>query len=197
MLKDFSARIRKGEIVALTGPSGCGKSTLLKLLLCIYRPESGALYLETAGGEKEPLTALHRRLFAYVPQGSQLLKGTIREAVSFADPAAAGDTKRLETALRLACASDFVAALEDGPDTLLGERGAGLSEGQLQRLAIARALFAGSPILLLDEATASLDGATETKLLENLRTLTDKTVLIVTHRPAALSICDRVLPFAE
>ena len=197
VLRDLSVRIRKGEILALTGQSGCGKSTLLKLLLCIYRPDEGKICLESKEGLRETLMPSARRLFAFVPQGNQLLQGTIREAVSFAEPAAASDEERLWQALRLACADTFVKALEKGPDTLLGERGAGLSEGQLQRLAIARAVFSGSPILLLDEATASLDGETETQLLENLRQLTDKTVLIVTHRPAALSICDRVLHFTE
>ena len=197
VLKDLSVCIQKGEILALTGQSGCGKSTLLKLLLSIYKPDEGTLLLESRDQTKEVLSPKHRRLFAYVPQGNQLLQGTIREAVSFADPEAASDEDRLWNALKLACADSFVRMLENGPDTLLGERGAGLSEGQLQRLAIARAIFSGSPILLLDEATASLDGETETRLLENLRQLTDKTVLIVTHRPAALSICDRVLQFTE
>ncbi|MBO4873377.1 MAG: ABC transporter ATP-binding protein [Lachnospiraceae bacterium] len=197
VLRDLSVSIQKGEILALTGQSGCGKSTFLKLLLSIYRPQEGELLLENRDGSLTELSPRQRRLFAYVPQGNQLLQGTIRDAVSFSDPAAASDEARLWEALKLACAEDFVRTLENGPDTLLGERGAGLSEGQLQRLAIARAVFAGSPILLLDEATASLDGETEKRLLENLRKLTDKTVLIVTHRPAALSICDRVLHFSE
>ena len=104
---------------------------------------------------------------------------------------------RLRTALRIACAEEFVALLDDGVDTLLGERGAGLSEGQMQRLAIARALFSESPVLLLDEATSALDSETERQLLENLHTMTDKTVLIVTHRQAALAICDHVFEFTE
>ena len=125
------------------------------------------------------------------------MSGTIREVVSFADPTAAQDEARIKKALRIACADGFVSELEQGPDTLLGERGAGLSEGQMQRLAIARAVFSDSPVLLLDEATSSLDAETEKRLLENLRSMTDKTVVIVTHRPAALSICDRVLEFTE
>ena len=99
--------------------------------------------------------------------------------------------------MHIACADDFINDLEDGIDTLLGERGTGLSEGQMQRIAIARALFSESPILLLDESTSALDGETEKKLLGNLRSMTDKTVVIVTHRPAALDICDRVLRFTE
>lgn len=99
--------------------------------------------------------------------------------------------------MKIACADDFIGELENGIDTLLGERGTGLSEGQMQRIAVARALFSDSPILLLDEATSALDEATEKRLLQNLRSMTDKTVVIVTHRPAALEICDRVLRFTE
>ena len=125
------------------------------------------------------------------------MSGTIREVVSFAEPKAANDTERLTMALRIACAEEFVSKLDHGVDTLLGERGAGLSEGQMQRLAIARAIYSGSPILLLDEATSALDIQKEKQLLENLRSMTDKTVVIVTHRPAALAICDCVLEFTE
>ena len=99
--------------------------------------------------------------------------------------------------MQIACADDFVSELDGGIDTLLGERGTGLSEGQMQRIAIARAIFSDSPILLLDEATSALDSDTEKRLLQNLRSMTDKTVVIVTHRPAALKICDRVIDFAN
>ena len=108
----------------------------------------------------------------------------------------AQDEERLAQGLRIACADEFVADLPAGIDTLLGERGAGLSEGQMLRLAIARAIFSGSPILLLDEATSALDMKTEQQLLKNLRQMTDKTVVIVTHRQAASEICDRVLEFS-
>ena len=99
--------------------------------------------------------------------------------------------------MQIACADDFVSELDSGIDTLLGERGTGLSEGQMQRIAIARAIFSESPILLLDEATSALDADTEKRLLQNLRSMTDKTVVIVTHRPAALEICDRVIDFTN
>ena len=105
--------------------------------------------------------------------------------------------ERIHQALRIACADDFVAELDGGIDTLLGERGTGLSEGQMQRIAIARAIYSESPILLLDEATSALDADTEKMLLQNLRNMTDKTVVIVTHRPAALEICDRVIDFTD
>ena len=107
------------------------------------------------------------------------------------------DDGKIAQALKIACADEFVYDLEQGVDTLLGERGAGLSEGQMQRLAIARAIFADCPILLLDEATSALDDKTERRLLDNLKSMTDKTVIIVTHRPAALEICDRIFRFTE
>ena len=197
VLSDLSLKIGKGDYVAFTGTSGCGKSTALKLLMCVMQPDAGKRVYTDRNGNVAELTSAYRRLFAYVPQGNFLMSGTIREVVSFADPSAAQDEARIGNALRIACADGFVSELEQGTDTLLGERGAGLSEGQMQRLAIARAVFSDSPVLLLDEATSSLDAETEKRLLENLRAMTDKTVVIVTHRPAALSICDRVLEFTE
>ena len=143
------------------------------------------------------MTAELHRLFAHVPQGNQLMSGTIREIVAFADKADMRNDERINRALHIACADDFVSELDSGIDTLLGERGTGLSEGQMQRIAIARAIFSESPILLLDEATSALDADTEKRLLQNLRSMTDKTVVIVTHRPAALEICDRVIDFTN
>ena len=195
VLKNISLEIRKGEYAAFTGQSGCGKSTVLKLLMCVYKPDQGERYLITGAGE-EVLDAAWHRLFAYVPQGNQLMRGSIREIVAFADPDAMQDDERIKNALRIACADDFVYALEQGADTVLGERGTGLSEGQMQRIAVARAVFSESPVLVLDEATSALDEATERRLLDNLREMTDKTVLIVTHRPAALDICDRIFRFS-
>ena len=144
-----------------------------------------------------PLTSSWRGLFAYVPQGNHLMNGTIREAVAFGDPEGMKQEERIWQALRSACADDFVQRLPEGLETMLGEHGAGLSEGQIQRIAIARALFADRPILLLDEATSSLDTETEQALLDRLRTTTDRTVLIVTHRPAALAIVDQVIECRE
>lgn len=197
VLHDISVEIGKGEYVAFTGHSGCGKSTVLKLLMCIYKLDGGTRYLTAKDGSREVLSAKYHRLFSYVPQGNQLMSGTIRDVICFADRKALHDDARIAAALQIACADTFVSELDDGVDTLLGERGTGLSEGQMQRLAIARAVFSESPILLLDEATSALDERTEKQVLENLRRMTDKTVVIVTHRPAALDICDRILEFTE
>lgn len=196
VLKDISVEINKGEYVAFTGHSGCGKSTVLKLLMSIYKLDSGERYISDTEGEKQ-LSAKWHRLFAYVPQGNQLMSGTIREVVCFADKSQINNDERINKALGIACADTFVSELDNGVDTVLGERGTGLSEGQMQRIAIARALFSESPVLLLDEATSALDEKTEKQVLENLRSMTDKTVVIVTHRPAALGICDRILEFTE
>ena len=197
VFESLSICVRKGEVVAFTGQSGCGKSTALKLFMCIYPLDAGRRFLLFTDGSERELDAGWRRLFAYVPQGNALMSGTIRQVVSFADPDRSGDDATIWQALKIACADGFTAELENGIDTPLGERGAGLSEGQMQRIAIARAIFSESPVLLLDEATSALDEETETRLLQNLRLMTDRTVVIVTHRPAALSICDRILHFTE
>lgn len=195
VLDGLSLQIRKGEFAAFTGHSGSGKSTVLKLLMSIYPLDSGERYLETGEG-RQKLDASWRGLFAYVPQGNALISGSIREIIAFGDREKMGREDELWTALRIACAEDFVAALDKGLDSELGESGAGLSEGQMQRIAIARAVFSARPVLLLDEATSSLDGETEKQVLENLRSMTDRTVLIVTHRPAALAICDKQIQLA-
>ena len=197
VLDGVSVSISKGEYVAFTGHSGCGKSTVLKLLMSIYRLDGGERYITMKNGERTELGAGWHRLFAYVPQGNQLVSGTVRDIVTFADTSRSGDDKAIRQALTIACAEEFVDQLENGIDTLLGERGTGISEGQMQRLAVARAVFSGSPVLLLDEATSSLDENTEKLMLDNLRTMTDKTVVIVTHRAAALGICDRQICFTE
>ena len=197
VLSNISVDIQKGQYVAFTGHSGCGKSTVLKLLMCIYKLDGGHRYITDRNGNTEELSAKFHRLFAYVPQGNQLMSGTIRDVVCFADKEGLHDDERINNALKIACADEFVSELDDGTDTILGERGTGLSEGQMQRIAIARAIYSKCPILLLDEATSALDEATERKVLENLKNMTDKTVVIVTHRPAALDICDRIMRVTE
>ena len=192
VLRDLTFTINRGDFIAITGESGIGKSTFLKLLLGIYRPEAPAITVRLPEEEAILLDTGVRNMISYVPQGNFLMSGTIREAVHFWQ----GDTiddESLKEACRIAEADGFIEALEGGYDTLLGERGAGLSEGQLQRLAIARAIYSGKPVLLLDEATSALDEQTEAKVLENLRQLKNRTVIIVTHRKAALDICNRIV----
>lgn len=195
VLDGMNLEIRKGEYVAFTGHSGCGKSTVLKLLMSLYSLDAGERYLLSAGPDgkeaRQPLTARLRGLFAYVPQGNQLMSGSIREIVALGDSGRMREEEALWQSLRIACAEEFVRELEEGLDTVLGERGSGLSEGQMQRIAIARAIFSDRPVLMLDESTSALDDGTERRLLSNLRAMTDRTVLIITHRPEALRICDK------
>ena len=136
-------------------------------------------------------------MFAYVPQGNQLISGTVRETVTFFDSELMTQEDKIYEALQVACADGFVRALPNGLDTVLGERGSGLSEGQMQRLSVARAILSGRPVLLLDEATSALDAVTEEQLLRNLRAMTDRTVLIITHREAALNYCDKRIHFEK
>ncbi len=193
ILESAQVSIRKGQIVCLTGASGAGKSTIFKLLLNVFKPMQGGAYLKS-GEDRLLITAKERGLFAYVPQGNFLFSGTIYENLRFF--VGKSDEEIQEEAVRhaltVACA-EFVYELPDGLNTKLSEGGVGLSEGQLQRLNVARAILSERPILLLDEATSALDGETEKKLLENIRALQDKTCLIVTHRPAALDIADAIL----
>ncbi|MCD8353598.1 MAG: ATP-binding cassette domain-containing protein [Clostridiales bacterium] len=196
VISDATFAVAPGEIVALTGISGIGKSTLLKLLLGLYAPASGRLCAACEGRDIDigPST---RRWFAYVPQGNMLMSGSIYEAVDFlhAAPYTKAQRERVEWACKVACADEFIRELPDGYNTVLGEKGAGLSEGQMQRIAIARAVYRNAPVLLLDEATSALDETTERRLLQNLKALGDQTVLIVTHRPAAMKICGKRLVF--
>ena len=196
LLNGLDLTIRKGEYVAFTGPSGCGKSTVLKLLMCLYPLDSGERNVMSTTGDL-PLTAGWRGLYAYVPQGNQLMNGSIRDVVIFGDQDAADKDEAIYRALEIACADQFVRELPDGLDTMLGERGAGLSEGQMQRIAVARAIYSDRPVLLLDEATSALDDATEKQLLKNLRAMTDRTVIIVTHRSAVLDVTDTEIRFKK
>lgn len=197
VLQNLNLHIKKGEFVAFTGQSGCGKTTTLKVLLNLYPLDSGCAYLQQIDGSKLTLTSGWRSLFAYVPQGNQLTYGTVRETIAFSDPALMKQDAALWEALRIACADGFVEELPDGLDSVLGERGTGLSEGQQQRLAVARALLTGRPVLLLDEATSALDAATEKKLMENLRSMTDRTVLVITHRENVIRYCDKHIHFEK
>ena len=185
VLKGLNGVVHRGEFVALTGLSGGGKSSLFQLLLGIYKPNDG-LVLFKQGEVTVPACRGTRKLFAYVPQGNTLMSGTLRDNLTlFAEKVGEEEIRK---AVHAACLDPLVA--EIGLDAMLGERGIGLSEGQAQRVAIARALLSGAPILLLDESTSALDEATEALLLQNIGKMRGKTVLIVTHRPAALEICD-------
>lgn len=179
---------------AITGNSGIGKSTLLKLLLGIYKPTSGRLLLR-AGAEEIPLNAETRGLFAYVPQGNLLFSGTLRENLLLTAPDAT--EQDMETAAFVSCMDEYLPQLEHGFDTVLGESGAGLSEGQAQRVSIARAVLSGAPVLLLDEATSALDAVTEQRVLERLNALPGRVCIAITHRPAALALSDRQMVIAD
>lgn len=196
VLTGFDAEIHRNEFVVFTGPSGCGKSTALKILMSLYPLDNGICYIRDAVSEHQ-MTSAQRNLFSYVPQGNALIKGSVREVVAFGDPEEMNETERIEKALKTACAWEFVSELDSGIDTQLGEHGSGLSEGQMQRLSIARAIFSHRPILLLDEATSALDAETEKMLLRHLKSNRDLTVIMVTHRPAAFEVADRIIDFAN
>lgn len=216
VLDGFSDEVKNGEFVAITGASGIGKSTMLMLALGMEDPQHGTVEVEYSGAELQTIKTINLTpgTFAYVPQGNMLMSGSIRDTVTLADHpdaeglpnnasghrarAASSSSKsqsadeRLKEALYAACADKFVNELPNGTETMLGEKGSGLSEGQMQRLAVARAIYSGSPVLLLDECTSALDPKTEREMLDRMRGLS-RTVIIVTHRPAALEVCDRVV----
>ena len=190
VLNDVCFTLKKGQSLAITGQSGCGKSTLLKLLLGLYKIDQGQVSLETVCGQQIPLDTAYRSLFAYVPQGNLLFSGTVREMLSFSDQNLMHDDEALWNALRVAAADEIIAQRPEGLDAVLGEGGRGFSEGQIQRLAIARAILFQRPILLFDEATSSLDEETERKVLQNIKEMTGYTVILVTHKEASRSACD-------
>ena len=187
VIEDCSFKIEKNKITAVTGESGSGKSTLFKLILGLYSPTAGSI---TVNG-KIPVDASVRGLFAYVPQGNMVLSGTVRDNITLCNPDV--DEERLINAAKAAEIYDYISSLPDGFDTVLSERGAGLSEGQIQRISIARALLTEAPVLLLDEATSALDETTETRVLENIKAMSAKTVVFITHRNTSLKVCDRII----
>ncbi|WP_328830354.1 thiol reductant ABC exporter subunit CydD [Streptomyces sp. NBC_00252] len=192
---DVSFTVNSGETVALVGPSGSGKSTLLNALLGFVRPTEGRVHVGGVDLTDVDLEQWRSRI-AWVPQRPQLYAGTIAENVRLARPDA--DDTAVRRALADAGALDFVDALPEGIGSMLGEDGAGLSAGQRQRLALARAFLADRPVLLLDEPTAALDGATEAEVVEAVRRLAvGRTVLLVVHRPALLAVADRVVRVTE
>lgn len=187
VIENCSFKIEKNKITAVTGESGSGKSTLFKLILGLYSPTAGSI---TVNG-KIPVDASVRGLFAYVPQGNMVLSGTVKDNITLCNPDV--DEERLINAAKAAEIYDYISSLPDGFDTVLSERGAGLSEGQIQRISIARALLTEAPVLLLDEATSALDETTETRVLENIKAMSAKTVVFITHRNTSLKVCDRII----
>lgn len=179
------------ETIALVGPSGEGKTTMIRLILSLMQSQGGVAYLCGSGKKKMELTPSTRKLFSYVPQGNTMFSGTIAENMRNVKPDATDN--EIIMALKLACAWEFVEKLPDGIHSVIKERGGGFSEGQAQRLSIARALLRQSPILLLDEATSALDTATESRVLKNI--MQDKyprTCIVTTHRPSVLEVSKRV-----
>ncbi len=188
--KDFSFSVRSGQMIAIMGETGSGKTTLLRLLLGLIKPEAGRISIQNL---EHGLTVGEstRSNFVYVPQGNSLLTGTIRENLLVGDSLA--DERKLRQVLRIA-AADFVWELPDGLDTVVGEQGQGLSEGQAQRIAIARSLLRPGKIILLDEATSALDSGTEAQFLSNIRCyLKDKIILFITHNEEVAEVCDEII----
>ncbi len=189
VLKDTSLEIEKGDFAVISGISGIGKSTLMKLLLGVINPESGKIYLRFENGETRIADKSTRPLFSYVPQGNLLLSGTIRDAITIIKPNASD--QEVDYALKISCADKFISEFPEGLNTQIGEKGFGLSEGQVQRLAVARAILSDEPVILLDEATSALDEDTEKQLLENIRNMENKTCVIISHKKAAYDICNK------
>ena len=191
VITDSEFIAQPGEIVALVGPSGEGKTTLIRLILGLIYPQSGETVIQSSNGQEIPMNADTRHLFAYVPQGNTILSGTIAENMRMAKENATDE--EIVEALKMACAWEFVEKLPDTFNQKIGEKGRGFSEGQTQRIAIARAILRDAPILLLDEATSALDVATERKVLKNIiQQRPNKTCIVTTHRPTVLNMCQRV-----
>ncbi len=194
VLTDTNISIKKGEFVAIQGASGIGKSTFFKLIMAIFTPTSGEIVLNLKN-ETKAVDSSVRKIFAYVPQTNMLLSGTIFDNIRFYKDDIT--EQQIIEAAKKACIWDYIEALPDGLNTTIGERGLGLSEGQVQRIAIARAIVQNSPIILLDEATSALDEETEAKVLNNLKDLGEKTCIIISHRPKVFEICDKTILFED
>ena len=189
-LKDFSLLINKNEKILIKGHSGGGKSTLIKIILSLLTPESGEVLLN-----EEPLSKKYQRLFAYVPQDNLLMEGTIKEVVTLYDSDI--DNERLNKALALSNSDTFINKLELKEETFLNEKGSGLSLGEMERIAIARALYSDAPIMLLDECSASLDLETEKKVVSNILSLENKTIILISHHKYDESLFDKVIDLGE
>lgn len=193
-LNNINLDINYGETIALMGSSGEGKTTLIRLMLSLIYATEGDIYITDNKGKQH--TGNFRNLISYVPQGNTLFSGTIEDNLRFANLKAS--SKEIEESLINSCSFDFINSLEKGLNTVIGEGAVGLSEGQAQRLAIARAFIRKTPILILDEATSALDAETELKVLNSIKNLSHKpTCIIITHRHSTLSICDKVYKLSK
>ena len=196
VLRQVSLTVRPGEFAAIVGESGIGKTTLIRILLAFLEADGGSVDFYNSAGARRHTEASVRQFIAYVPQGNTLFSGSVRENLRMGR--ADATEEELWEALRLASGERFVRALPEGLDTVIGERGLGLSEGQAQRIAIARAFLRRAPFLILDEATSALDEATEIAVLQGLRELRPRpTCLIITHRKGILKYCDREIRILE
>ncbi len=192
-LSNFTLAINKGEKILIKGHSGSGKSTLLKVLLGLLKPDSGDI---TLNDEKEhSLDISYERLFAYVPQDNLLMQGTIKEVVTLFNENV--DDAQLNKAFELSSSKDFINSLSLKEETYLNEKGSGLSLGEMERIAIARAIYNDAPIMLLDECSASLDAQTEKKVISNILNLDNKTIVLVSHHKYDESLFDKVIDFGE
>ena len=191
IINDINLTIPYGETIAFVGPSGEGKTTLIRLILALINPSSGKVYLKE-NNKKDSFNRDYRNLISYVPQGNTLFSGTIEDNLRYGNFEATEE--EIYEALKNTCALDFVNELENGIETVIGEKATGISEGQAQRLAIARSFLRKKPILILDEATSALDPETEVSVLKSVKSLPHKpTCIIITHRPSALNICHRII----
>lgn len=196
VLENVSLHIAPGEFVAVIGESGIGKTTLIRIIMSFMSNIQGSVTFYNEKGETQKANAATRNFIAYVPQGNTLFSGTVRENIRMGNLNATEE--EMNEALKLAAAYDFVQELPKGIDTVIGERGHGLSEGQAQRIAIARAFVKKAPFLILDEATSSLDEATEQEVIRGLQRLTPRlTCLVITHRKSILKYCNREIKIAN
>ena len=189
-LKDFSLKINKNEKILIKGHSGGGKSTLFKLILSLLTPESGAININN-----EPLDKRYEKLFAYVPQDNLLMEGTIKEVITLFEDNP--NNELFNKALDISESSSFVNALVNKEETYLNEKGSGLSLGEMERIAIARAIYSDSPILLLDECSASLDSNTEAKVMSNILNMQNKTIILISHHKYDEKLFDKVIDLGE
>ena len=187
---------KPGEITAIIGPSGEGKTTLLRILLGLLYPINGTAELKDSEDTRCRISSATRELFSYVPQGNTVFAGTIAENMRMVKESATEE--EIRDALETACAYEFVKELPEGIETTIGEKGGGLSEGQAQRIAIARALLKNAPVLILDEATSALDMDTEEQVLRNImKRDSGRTCIVTTHRPSVLSVSNHIYEIRE